>query len=215
MRAPLRGLAWATMLTTIASCKQDPATSSSNVTGLANPKPSPSGTPPATAAAAAPPAPPPAAALTMTVNGLALAPRTALASTRGGEVIHVELSTIAGRTCDDLFGHDGISLGADEVLVSLDLARPIAGDRDATGRTPPPGSLPMQVTHASWPSGQDGLQRLLRRRRRSEGHARARRRRRGHLVRRSRTDAGPAAPADHRHERLAHPADPRRAHHPR
>lgn len=139
------------MITAGASCKQDPATSSSTVNGLANPRPTP-----ATPIPVAPVAP--TTPLTMNVNGLALAPRTALAATRGGEVVHVELSTTAGRTCDELFGHDGISLGSDEVLVSLDLARPIAGDRDATGQTPPPGSMPLQVTHASWPSGQSGLQ---------------------------------------------------------
>jgi hypothetical protein len=79
------------------------------------------------------------------VNGNAMAPKTVLAATRGGETVYFAISNVAKRTCDALLSTTGVSLESGEILVELELSRPLFGD--APGWT---------VTRASWPGGVSG-----------------------------------------------------------
>jgi hypothetical protein len=83
-------------------------------------------------------------------NGNIVAPRTVLAATRGGEAVLVAISSAERRACADLFGESGISLQQDEVLVQLQLARPLF-DRAAAARAA--GRPRWSVVSASWPGG--------------------------------------------------------------
>jgi hypothetical protein len=86
----------------------------------------------------------PAPAVELGVNDNTVVPRTVLAATRGGDAIDLVISSVPGRTCDEMFGTHGASLGAQEVLVTLTLGRPLV----------PHGAW--GVLHAAWPGGSGG-----------------------------------------------------------
>lgn len=103
------------------------------------------------------PTPPIAAShLRVDVNGNVLAPKLAVAATRGGETVYLTIGT-RDRTCEDLYDKNGIGLAEDEVLVQLEIARPLFDEDDR--RRPIPGAGAWRVTRASWPGGQSGARR--------------------------------------------------------
>jgi hypothetical protein len=94
----------------------------------------------------------PTGPLHLVVNGNVIAPRSVLATTRGGETVYLVLSSAADRTCDQLFAKDGVALASDEVLVWLDVLRPAIDGSSATSSSSPA----WQIGRASWPGGISG-----------------------------------------------------------